>query len=102
MKSMLKLRLFLCNWSGVSLSCHSIETFSEGDGHEPPILPSRLEAPHDRQYDVYIYIMYLMFVYYCCLDENGLCGPTGLETALIFNIHMRHDVAHIIYFDMWW
>ena len=41
-----------------------------------------------------------MFVYYCCLDENGLCGRTGLGTTLIFNIHMRHDAAHIIYFDM--
>ena len=99
MKSMLKLRLFLCNWSGVSLSCHSIETFSEGDGHEPPILPSRLEAPQDRQDNVFI-LFYVMFVYYCCLDENGLRGRTGLGTTLIFNIHMRHDAAHIIYFDM--
>ena len=38
--NILKIRPFYyLKWCTVSLSCHSIKAFSEGDGHEPPILP---------------------------------------------------------------
>ena len=64
MTNILKIRPFYyLKWCTVSLSCHSIKAFSEGDGHEPPILPSRLEAPQDRQDNVFI-LFYVMFVYY--------------------------------------